>query len=75
MGILKSIAFDDNNLKSKLLQLVNGVCHLYSSNVVEDISVMGCRLLTYHCELNPIELIWSQVKCHVAAKNVEFKCL
>ena len=31
------------------------------------------RLPPYHCALNPIELIWSQVKGYVARHNVTFK--
>ncbi|XP_047998733.1 uncharacterized protein LOC125236081 [Leguminivora glycinivorella] len=31
------------------------------------------RLPPYHCELNPIELVWAQVKGHVAKKNKSFK--
>ncbi|XP_072022707.1 uncharacterized protein [Amphiura filiformis] len=31
------------------------------------------RLPPYHCELNPIELIWGQVKGDVATKNSTFK--
>ena len=31
------------------------------------------RLPPYHCELNPIELIWSQVKGYVARENRTFK--
>ena len=27
------------------------------------------RLPPYHCELNPIELAWSQVKCHIKEHN------
>jgi hypothetical protein len=27
----------------------------------------------YHCELNPIELIWAQIKNEVASKNITFK--
>ena len=27
------------------------------------------RLPPYHCELNPIELAWSQVKCHIKETN------
>lgn len=50
---------------------------MYSTNVVdalaEDVGVTVCRLPPYHCELNPIELVWSQVKRHVAANNTEFK--
>jgi transposase len=31
------------------------------------------RLPPYHCQLNPIELIWAQVKGYVAANNKSFK--
>lgn len=31
------------------------------------------RLPTYHCQYNPIELIWAQVQSEVARKNVSFK--
>lgn len=31
------------------------------------------RLPPYHCELNPIELIWARVKQEVASKNITFK--
>ena len=31
------------------------------------------RLPPYHCELNPIELIWSQIKGYVARQNNAFK--
>lgn len=31
------------------------------------------RLPPYHCELNPIELIWAQVKGYVARENRTFK--
>ncbi|KAJ8977249.1 hypothetical protein NQ317_007426 [Molorchus minor] len=31
------------------------------------------RLPPYHCELNPIELIWAQIKTDVARNNRTFK--
>jgi len=31
------------------------------------------RLPPYHCELNPIELVWSKVKHHVKSNNTTFK--
>ena len=31
------------------------------------------RLPPYHCELNPIELVWAQVKGFVASQNKSFK--
>lgn len=31
------------------------------------------RLLPYHCQYNPIEMIWAQAKGQVASKNTTFK--
>ena len=31
------------------------------------------RLPPYHCELNPLELIWAQVKRYAAMHNTSFK--
>ncbi|KAL3284228.1 hypothetical protein HHI36_018391 [Cryptolaemus montrouzieri] len=31
------------------------------------------RLPPYHCELNPIELVWAKMKNYVASKNTSFK--
>lgn len=31
------------------------------------------RLPPYHCKLNPIEMIWGQVKGYVAGENKTFK--
>ncbi|GBP70621.1 hypothetical protein EVAR_98201_1 [Eumeta japonica] len=31
------------------------------------------RLPPYHCELNPIELVWADIKGHVARNNTIFK--
>ena len=31
------------------------------------------RLPPYHCELNPIEMVWAQVKSYVKDKNTTFK--
>lgn len=61
----------------ELLVLVSEVKHLY-----EHFKVDVCakehghsilRLPPYHCELNPIEMIWSQVKGFVSAENRSFK--
>jgi hypothetical protein len=31
------------------------------------------RLPPYHCELNPIELVWAQIKQNVSVNNTHFK--
>lgn len=51
--------------KKELLTEVNKVKHLYDSIVLmkaKDLGFTVVRLPPYHCELNPIELVWSQVK-------------
>ncbi|KAG5882807.1 hypothetical protein JTB14_009246 [Gonioctena quinquepunctata] len=34
---------------------------------------MVSRLPPYHCELNPIELVWTAIKKSVAARNTTYK--
>ena len=34
---------------------------------------LALRLPPYHCDLNPIELIWGDLKCGVARDNTTFK--
>jgi len=31
------------------------------------------RLPSYHCQYNPIEMMWAQVKRQIATKNITFK--
>ena len=63
-------------LKSELYHLIK----LYKPEpqyVVDDMAlqheIIVVHLPPYHCALNPIELIWSLVKRHVAEKNTTFK--
>ncbi|KAH6925968.1 hypothetical protein HPB50_012836 [Hyalomma asiaticum] len=73
----KSIPFSDDYLKSELLQLVKQNKHMFLAYHIDTLaSAAGhevVRLPPYHCELNPIELVWSQVKGYVASKNTDFK--
>ncbi|XP_037518103.1 uncharacterized protein LOC119394874 [Rhipicephalus sanguineus] len=73
----KSIPFSDDYLKSELLQLVKQNKHMFLAYQIDTLaSAAGheiVRLPPYHCELNPIELVWSQVKGYVASKNTDFK--
>ncbi|XP_049268658.1 uncharacterized protein LOC125757264 [Rhipicephalus sanguineus] len=75
--ISKNIPFSDDQLKSELLQLVEQNKHLFLAYQVDKLaSAAGhevVRLPPYHCELNPIELVWSQVKGYVASRNTDFK--
>nr|CAI5867612.1 unnamed protein product [Callosobruchus analis] len=75
--ISKNIQPQERLLKPELLSL----CKLHSSKfkryAVDEIAKEGeikvLRLPPYHCELNPIELIWAQIKGYVARNNTTFK--
>lgn len=64
-------------IKAELLNKVAAVKDIFSKYKVEVLAEKYgheiLRLPPYHCELNPIELIWSQVKGHVANNNISFK--
>lgn len=73
----KDIEYPDKSLKIELLQIINSVRENYTRYEVDEVgkvnNVTVCRLPPYHCELNPIEMVWSQLKRHVAKHNVDFK--
>lgn len=73
----KNISFPEDSLKKELLEEVSKIKHLYSAHVVDEkakeFGFTVLRLPPYHCELNPIELVWSQVKRHVGKHNTDFK--
>ncbi|XP_001948346.2 uncharacterized protein LOC100161011 [Acyrthosiphon pisum] len=64
-------------IKFELLKIVRELKHKYDLYVVDEEAKkqnkIVLRLPPYHCELNPIELVWSVVKGHVNAKNTTFK--
>lgn len=61
----------------ELLSVVNEHRNKYRRYELDDIAAeMGhevVRLPPYHCQYNPIELIWAQIKGEVATKNNTFK--
>ncbi|XP_054713787.1 uncharacterized protein LOC129223211 [Uloborus diversus] len=73
----KNIAWNSDMLKAELLNLVQNVRSKYEEYRVDRIATLHghtvLRLPPYHCELNPIENIWSVVKGKVAAENRTFK--
>jgi transposase len=60
-------------LKAELLVLVKQHKHKFERYVVDELAAQEgktvLRLPPYHCELNPIELIWLQIKNEVASKK------
>ncbi|XP_072377263.1 uncharacterized protein [Diabrotica undecimpunctata] len=73
----KDIFYEEDYLKSELLDVANSYADIYDKynieTLVEKYGVEVLRLPPYHCELNPIEMVWSQVKHYVAARNTDFK--
>ncbi|XP_072142807.1 uncharacterized protein [Dermacentor andersoni] len=72
----KGIAFSQVNLRPELLELVNQHKRMFSAYCVDVVAKTAghdvVRLPPYHCELNPMALIWSQLKGYVAANNTAF---
>lgn len=64
-------------LKVELLQLARAHKHRFMTHAVDETArergVTVVRLQPYHCELNPIELVWVNVKGAVARRNTTFK--
>lgn len=73
----KGIPCDATMTKKQLLELVVPVKEQFVKFRVDVAAEKaGCvvlRLPPYHCEFNPIELIWAQMKGEVARMNTDFK--
>lgn len=74
---IKGIAYEEDMIKKELLEIVDlnkSPCIKY---VIDEMAlkknITVLRLPPYHCELNPIELVWAQVKGFVARHNTTFK--
>ncbi|XP_072397434.1 uncharacterized protein [Diabrotica undecimpunctata] len=74
---IKNIPLDMEMVRSELLHLVRVNKDKYNIYVTDEMAKTNgqivLRLPPYHCELNPIEKIWAQVKNEVALKNTTFK--
>ena len=73
----KGILFDRASLQAELLILAKQHSPIYKKYIVDEMAkargIEVLRLPPYHCELNPIELIWAEVKGNVARENRTFK--
>ncbi|XP_022831023.1 uncharacterized protein LOC111359655 [Spodoptera litura] len=71
----KKITYEPKETKVQLLE--KGVKTEYQSYVIDEmakeVGVEVLRLPPYHCELNPIELVWADVKGYLARNNTTFK--
>jgi transposase len=74
---IKNIPHNSSNTVPELLNIVRQHKEKYKVYELDKIAYeMGhevVRLPPYHCQYNPIELIWAQVKGEVAARNKTFK--
>lgn len=73
----KGITVEDNLLKVQLLELVKQYSNSHPLQyIVDEIVRESSRTILclppYHCNLNPVELVWAQAKHHVAANNTKF---
>ena len=74
----KGMVYDSSSLKAEIFQLIeklNGRTIYKSDVLTEQHGRIILRLPLAHCELNPIELCWAQVKAYVATHNKTFKDL
>ncbi|XP_048488380.1 uncharacterized protein LOC125491162 isoform X2 [Plutella xylostella] len=71
----KNIAFETREIKAQLLTKFDKKKYVlkYVDELAASKGVTVLRLPPYHCELNPIELIWAQVKSYVGRNNKSFK--
>lgn len=72
----KDIYFGETYTKRELIKVVASFKPEVQFRVDEMAKAGGhevLRLPPYHCELNPIEMVWSEVKRYVASNNTTFK--
>ncbi|XP_072022525.1 uncharacterized protein [Amphiura filiformis] len=62
---------------AELLELIKPLRAQYDQRKIDEMAkAAGHKVLRtppYHCELNPIELVWGKAKGHVAGNNTSFK--
>lgn len=71
----KNVSYELEMTKWELLMVVKHIPvdnNYVVDKMAKDSGRKVVRLPPYHCELNPIELIWAQVKGHVARNNTTF---
>nr|CAH7762225.1 unnamed protein product [Callosobruchus chinensis] len=73
----KNIDFDGTVVKAELSQIVREHKNKYNLNIIDEmakkLNKTVLRFPPYHCELNPMQIIWADVKQYVAAENKSFK--
>lgn len=71
--IRKGVQPSDDLYKVELYDLAKKLCNGEKTYVIDTIAAEAghkvVRLPPYHCQYNPIELIWAQVKTYIAKRN------
>ncbi|XP_033231628.1 uncharacterized protein LOC117182635 [Belonocnema kinseyi] len=74
---VKGYEFRDTMIKGQLLSIVKEVRAKHDKCAIDTLAEshgkIVLRLPSYHCELNPIEMVWSMVKGYVTSNNSTFK--
>jgi len=76
----KGIRHNPSHTVAELLSIVRQHKHKYErqyelDNLALQMGHEVVRLPPYHCQYNPIEMVWAQVKGEVAQKNTTFKII
>ena len=73
---LKGIPYPDKCLKTEIWSIVKTHRPVHPEYFVDDIAKQAghevVRLPVAHCELNPIEMAWSQMKHYIKTHNTKF---
>lgn len=73
----KGKEIDNTMVKAELLRIVGLEKEKYNKYIIDETAKeqnkIVLRLPPYHCELNPIEMVWSMVKGYVKTNNKSFK--
>lgn len=73
----KGVSMDNSYLKKELLEKAAEIAPQYDRYLIDETAKSNgieiLRLPPYHCKLNPIELVWAQIKNYIAANNSTFK--
>ncbi|XP_056629839.1 uncharacterized protein LOC130440599 [Diorhabda sublineata] len=69
----RNINFENNMVRALVKENRPLVQRYVVDEMAKEKNKIVLRLPPYHCEFNPIELIWAQIKGEVARKNATFK--
>ncbi|XP_054281219.1 uncharacterized protein LOC128998888 [Macrosteles quadrilineatus] len=74
---VNGVYFDDRDMKTELIaripdNLLMAAKTFKVDKIEEEFGHTVLRLPPYHCDLNPIELVWAKVKNEVARTNTDY---